>query len=125
MSKRVIRAAVIEEVGKTVAFRLQEPGNIINTLTRLVPSQSSIISAGSTPVEPKMLPMLTIFYEADPDADLRHREFILIPPGAAVDSPNELTYRGTFMLPQGNIVFLYEELLPPEEPIKTELQDGG
>ena len=94
--------------------QVRKPGIVRNTL---VQGKRPLISPIIQGIDPKNIVELhpTIVFEVDPSEETEERTFILIAPGVTIDSNNEIKYQGTFMYPQGNVVFLFEEIMPGKE----------
>lgn len=105
---------VIEDSKKhlSVTIEVREPATVRQAL---VQARKPVIAPLIQGVDPKSVLELhpIIVFEVDPDGELKNHTFIVVPPGVTIDSEDTLEYRGTFLYPQGNLFFLFEEIKTP------------
>lgn len=92
--------------------RLKASARIIHTGVMAKPTTISVVLR-STGREPQMELVPVIFLQETDDAPEVERDFVVLPPGTALNTAETLEYRGSFHYPQGAILFLFEVVRPP------------
>jgi hypothetical protein len=97
----------------TIELKIKRPGLIRQTSVMVKPTNIGVIMQ-ATGRKPQMELVPVIVCEIDPDLadqEPEDRKFYVVPPGITVESEIwGLEYRGSFLYPQGIILFLFEEI---------------
>jgi hypothetical protein len=116
MKRAIMEIGVDFRKGDQFEIQVQDPGIVRATLIvpHLKERNSLIANADEAAAAAQNKPVIslipTIVFEVDPEGPKRVRKFGLIKHGQMIESEGNVEFKGTFQLPTGELIHLFEEL---------------
>lgn len=110
MKRQIIDIPIDLVPGIEIALAIRKPG-IIRQLfvdVKHIETKPSIWTKSHPQINFRV--MATLLVEIDPNEKDVTRYFCLVPPGKSLEAEGELEYKGTFFLPDDDMLHLFEEL---------------